>query len=129
MRIEHAALWTRDLEAMRAFYVEFFEAACGGKYRNPETGFCSYFLHFDQGARLELMHMPGIPLSANDVEAQFTGFIHLAFSTGSREAVDSLTERVRAAGYRVAGEPRVTGDGYYESVILDPEGNRIEITI
>jgi len=129
MRIEHAALWTRDLEAMRAFYVDFLGATAGSRYRNPETGFCSYFLTFDEGARLELMHMPGIPESANDVDAQFTGFIHLAFSTGSREEVDALTERIAAAGFRVVGKPRVTGDGYYESVVLDPEGNRIEITI
>jgi len=128
VKIEHAALWVRDLEAMKDFYAEYFEGRPGEKYGNRQTGFESYFLSFDGGARLELMRMPGIPQSQNDVDAQFTGLIHLAFCAGSREAVDALTERLRAAGFRVAGEPRATGDGYYESVVLDPEGNRLEIT-
>lgn len=128
MRIEHVAMWVRNLTAMKDFYADFFQGRPGAKYRNPETGFESYFLSFDDGARLELMRMPGIPQSKNDVDAQFTGLIHLAFCAGSPQAVDALTERLRRAGYAVAGEPHATGDGYYESVVLDPEGNRLEIT-
>jgi lactoylglutathione lyase len=95
---------------------------------NPRKQFESYFLTFADGARLELMQRPDVPASANDVDRQFTGYIHLAFSIGSREAVDALTERLRADGYRILDGPRTTGDGYYESTTLDPDGNRIEIT-
>lgn len=129
MHIEHIALWTHDLERQRAFYSRYFGGSAGEKYRNLRTGFESYFLTFDSGARLELMQMPGIPANANDIAKQATGWIHIAFSVGSREAVDSLTERLRADGYRIIGEPRTTGDGYYESSALDPDGNRVEITI
>ena len=90
--------------------------------------FHSYFLSFDEGCRLELMKMPNIPDNANNVMSQSMGLIHFAMSLGSREKVDILTERLRADGYKVIGEPRVIGDGYYESVVLDPENNRVEIT-
>jgi lactoylglutathione lyase len=129
MIIEHVALWTRDLEALKAFYVHYFGGKANEKYVNPRKNFESYFISFDSGARLELMQMPAIPLSLNDVEAQFTGLIHLAISVGSQLKVDSLTEQLRTNGYRIVGEPRTTGDGYYESVVLDPDGNRIEITV
>jgi lactoylglutathione lyase len=129
MRIEHLAIWTTDLEKMRAFYTKYFQATAGERYVNPRKNFQSYFLTFSSGCRLELMHMPGIPKSVNHVEKQFTGLIHLAISTGSKTAVDALTEKLRNDGYPVVGEPRTTGDGYYESVVLDPEGNRIEITV
>lgn len=128
-KIEHIALWTHDLERLREFYERYFGAAANAKYKNPKTGFESYFLTFESGARLELMQMPNIPRSQDDVMRQFTGYIHLAMGVGSREAVDKLTERLREAGYPVVGEPRTTGDGYYESVVLDPDGNRIEITV
>jgi lactoylglutathione lyase len=129
MHIEHVALWTKDLEAMKGFYVRYFGGRAGDKYVNPKHGFASYFVTFDTGARLEIMHMPSVPDNANDLERQALGWIHIAFSVSSKEAVDSLTERLRVDGYRVIGEPRTTGDGYYESVVLDPEGNRIEITV
>lgn len=129
MKIEHLAIWTQQLERLRDFYVEFFEASAGEKYHNPQTGFESYFLSFADGARLELMHMPGIPANQNSLEQQATGYIHMAFATGSKAKVDSLTEQLRQRGYRVLGEPRTTGDGYYESVIVDPDGNRVEITV
>jgi lactoylglutathione lyase len=129
MKIEHIALWTEQLEEMKAFYVTFFEATSNEKYHNPTKQFNSYFLSFTDGARLELMQMPGIPASRNDVMRQSTGLIHFAMSVGTKEKVDALTERIRAAGYKVIGEPRTTGDGYYESVILDPDNNRVEITI
>lgn len=129
MKIEHIAIWSRDLEKLKNFYVKYFDAKAGEKYINARKNFQSYFLSFENGCRLELMSKPEIPVSTNDIMAQFTGLIHFAMSTGSRETVDQLTERLRQDGYRVVGEPRTTGDGYYESVVLDPEGNRIEITI
>ena len=129
MKIDHLAVWTRDLEKLRDFYEKYFEAKAGKKYFNPKKNFQSYFLSFSSGCRLELMQMPDIPENTNDVYKQFSGFIHFAVSVGSKEKVDDLTEQLRKDGYEVIGEPRTTGDGYYESVILDPEGNRIEITI
>lgn len=129
MHIEHLALWVRDLERMRAFYETYFAATANDKYTNVSKGFSSYFLSFpDGGARLELMQMRGIPDSLNDALAQFSGLIHFAISVGDEAAVDTLTERLRADGFSIVGEPRRTGDGYYESVVLDPELNRIEIT-
>jgi lactoylglutathione lyase len=129
MRIEHVAIWTNQLEAMKTFYTGFFRAIPNEKYCNPVKAFSSYFLSFENGARLELMQMPDIPGNKNDVMDQSIGFIHIAISMGSKEQVDALTEAIRAAGYPVIGEPRWTGDGYYESVILDPDSNRIELTI
>ncbi|HSD84878.1 MAG TPA: VOC family protein [Anaerolineae bacterium] len=129
MRIEHIAIWTRDLERMRNFYETYFAGRSNPKYVNLRKQFESYFLTFDDGARLELMHMPTVPLSLNDSARQFTGYIHLAFSVGSREAVDALAERLRTDGYRILDGPRTTGDGYYESSVLDPDGNRLEITV
>ena len=127
MRIEHVALWTKDLERMKDFYVEFFQGKSNEKYVNPKTGFESYFIVFDSGARLEIMQRASIPENRNDVDEQYTGYIHVAISTASRENVDELTNRLRGEGYRVVSEPRTTGDGYYESCVLDPDGNRIEI--
>jgi lactoylglutathione lyase len=129
MQIEHIAIWTTQLENMRTFYERFFNGRSNNKYHNPVKDFHSYFLEFDTGARLELMQMPGIPENSNDPAKQYTGLIHFAISVGSREAVDSLTLKMREEGYPVLDGPRQTGDGYYESVILDPDGNRIEITI
>jgi lactoylglutathione lyase len=129
VRIEHVAIWTHDLERLRHFYETYFGGTANARYVNPRKQFASYFLTFADGARLELMQRPDVPQSKNDVEQQFTGYIHLAFSIGSREAVDALTERLRADGYRILDGPRTTGDGYYESTTLDPDGNRIEITV
>ena len=129
MRIEHVAIWTHDLERLRSFYEAYFAGRANAKYVNPRTQFESYFLTFADGTRLELMQKPTIPLSQNDIERQFTGYIHIAFSIGSREAVDALTERLRQDGYRILDGPRTTGDGYYESSVLDPDGNRVEITV
>ena len=129
MHIEHLAIWVRDLERMRAFYETYFEAVANEKYTNTGKGFSSYFLSFPQGGpRLELMQMPGIPDTLNNALMQFTGLIHFAVSVGDEADVDMLTNRLRADGLTIVGEPRRTGDGYYESVVLDPEQNRIEIT-
>ncbi len=127
MKIEHLAIWVKDLEAMRDFYEKYFEAQAGERYHNPQKGFYSYFLSFAEGCRLELMTMPNIPDTKNDTYLQFMGIIHFAFTLGSKTKVDQLTEILRKDGYEVIGEPRTTGDGYYESVILDPEKNRVEI--
>ena len=129
MRIEHVAVWTRDLERLKAFYEKYFQACSGDKYTNQDKNFESYFLEFASGARLELMSMPGVPATKDDKIRQFSGIIHLAFSTGSREQVDKLTSRLQQDGYTIVDGPRLTGDGYYESVVFDPDGNRIEITV
>lgn len=128
MFIEHIAVWCENLEEMKAFYCKWFNASANTKYFNPVKSFSSYFLSFEKGPRLELMQMPGIPANANDVLKQYTGLIHFAVSVGSAEEVTRITEVMRADGITILGEPRFTGDGYYESVIADPEGNRIEIT-
>jgi len=129
MYIEHLAIWCKNLELMKDFYVNYFGAISNTQYHNPNNKFSSYFLSFEKGSRLELMQMPGIPDSLNDVMAQFSGLIHFAVAVGSEEKVDVLTDQFRKDGIRIVGEPRKTGDGYYESAVLDPEGNRIEITV
>jgi lactoylglutathione lyase len=129
MHIDHVALWTHDLERLKQFYTTYFQASAGGKYHNPRTQFESYFLSFASGPRLEIMQMPGIPPADHDVLAQFTGYVHIAVSVGSKEQVDAVTLRLQGDGYRVLDGPRTTGDGYYESSVLDPDSNRIEITV
>lgn len=127
MRIEHVALWTSDLERLVAFYVRHFAATAGPKYTNPRTGFESYFLCFESGARVEVMWSPSVT-SGEQGQPRF-GYAHLAVAVGSEAEVDRLTEEFRTRGVPVVDGPRRTGDGYYESVILDPDGNRIEITV
>lgn len=128
MKIEHIALWVSDLEAVRTFYQEFFGMQAGEKYENSQKGFTSYFLTCGHGgARLEIMHRADIMAGAG-TRGLSLGLAHFALSVGSPRAVDQLTQRIREAGHRIVGEPRTTGDGYYESVCLDPEGNRVEIT-
>lgn len=128
MRLAHVALWTPDLERSRQFYTTYFQGRAGVKYINPQTGFESYFMSFKDGAKLELMKMEGIPENINDAARQYMGLIHIAFSTGHRDGVDELTERLKSDGHTVVANPRETGDGYYESIVLDPDGNRVEIT-
>ncbi|MFP3593152.1 VOC family protein [Chryseobacterium sp. SIMBA_038] len=127
MKIEHIAIWVRDLEKIKEFYQKYFGATSNEKYHNPVKNFESYFLSFENGSRLEIMTRPDIQEGNNSFDAQKFGIVHLAFSTGSNEKVDTLTETLRNDGYEVVGEPRTSGDGYYESVILDPENNIIEI--
>lgn len=126
MKIEHTALYVIDLECARDFFVKYFGAASNELYHNKKTGFKSYFLSFDGGARLEIMLRPDISEKGNDTKA---GYAHIAFSVGDREKVNDLTERLRADGFRIVSEPRTTGNGYYESCIADNEGNLIEITV
>jgi lactoylglutathione lyase len=127
-RLEHAALWTGDLEAARAFYERYLGASSSELYRNERTGFESYFLGFGDGPRLELMRIPGLT-QADGPGGPSPGYAHVAFALGSEAAVDELTETLRTAGYAVVDGPRRTGDGYYESVVLDPDGNRVELTV
>ncbi len=129
MKIEHIAIRANDIDTLKLFYVKYFGAISNEKYINAKNDFSSYFLTFDSGARLEIMQMPVIPESTNDPYKQFTGFIHLAISIGSEERVNSLTKELIADGYELLDGPRKTGDGYYESTVLDPEKNRLEITI
>lgn len=127
MKIEHIAIWTNQLEIMKDFYITYFNACANKKYLNTKKNFESYFITFDEGCRLELMQMPSVPTNLN--HEQYIGLIHFAISVGSKDNVITMTEKLRTEGYEVLSEPRTTGDGYYESVVADPDGNRIEITI
>lgn len=127
MKIEHIAMYVNDLENAKNFFVKYLEAVSNDGYHNRKTGFRSYFLSFSDGARLELMNKPA--MSDDEKDLQRTGYIHIAFSLGSKEKVDELTARLKEEGYEVLNGPRVTGDGYYESCIVGIEGNQIELTI
>lgn len=134
MKIEHVAIWVRDIDKVCEFYRKYFGGVVHPIYRNPTKQFTSRFITFDDGARLEIMHRPDICVERNigTVEmfhVEHPGFTHLSFSVSSKEEVDHLTQQMFSDGVSVVGQPRTTGDGYYESVVLDPEGNRIEITI
>lgn len=128
MRIDHIALWTHDIERSKQFYVAYFGAAVGAGYLNPRKGFESCFLSLADGARIEVMKTTTLTPVPFEPGAQRMGLTHFAISVGSERGVDELTERIKADGYAVLDGPRRTGDGYYESVVLDPDGNRIEIT-
>ncbi len=127
MRIEHIAMYVNDLEAAREFFVKYLNGTSNDGYRNPNTGFRSYFISFEDGARLELMNKP--VMEDPEKTLNRTGYAHIAFSVGSKEAVDELTACLKQDGYTVVSGPRTTGDGYYESCIITIEGNQIEITI
>ena len=127
MKIEHIAMYVSDIEKARTFFMQYFGAASNELYHNPRTGFRSYFLTFSDGARLEIMNKADMEDSEKPLAR--TGFIHVAFSVGSKEQVDELTARLKTDGYSVISGPRNTGDGYYESCIFDSEGNQIEITV
>jgi len=128
MKIKHIAIWTMDLEGLKEFYVKYFNAKAGNIYINEKTGFRSYFLTFDEACRLEIMEKPKVS-GQKEPAFDVVGLAHFAISVGSKLAVDELTGRLRADGIKVLSEPRTTGDGYYESVIADPDGNRVEITV
>ena len=128
MKIEHIAIWTKQLDKMRHFYEVYFEGKSGEKYINPRKNFESYFISFDGGARLEIMEKLEVDSKLHEDEENYLGITHFAFSTNDNNKVDHLTEKLRNDGYRIIGEPRITGDGFYESVVLDPDGNKVEIT-
>lgn len=125
MKIEHLALYVEDLERMKDFYVKYFQANAGDLYHNKTTGLKTYFLYFEDGARLEIMNKPG--LKRNNLNEGF-GYTHSAFSAGSKEAVNILTQKLKEDGFKIISGPRTTSDGYYESLAEDPESNLIEIT-
>ncbi len=127
MKIEHIALYVNDLERAKDFFTRYFHAAAGEKYHNPKTGFQSYFLSFQGECRLEIMSNPQM-VNMEKLPAR-TGYAHIALSVGTKETVNSLTEQLRKDGYRIISNPRTTGDGYYESCLIDLEDNQIEITI
>jgi len=130
MKIEHVAIWTRNLEKMKLFYESVFGAKSSDKYVNAMKNFESYFLNFRDEARLEIMTIPDISNGDDSIVSYVhTGYAHIAISVGSQSEVNYLTASIEAKGFRVLSEPRWTGDGYYESIILDPDGNPIEITI
>lgn len=124
MRIDHAAVHVEDLEAALAFYTTYLGATASERYHNPRTGLMTYFLSFGGGARLEIMSRPD---HRRAVPEGHLGWHHLAFSLGSEQAVDDLTNRLRLDGYEVVSGPRTTGDGYYESCVLDAEHNQVEL--
>lgn len=126
MRIEHVAIWVSDLERMRNFYETYFHCKSNRKYHNIEKKFESYFLTFESGARLEIMRKAGMD---QQIQGDQMGWAHIAISLGSKESVNQLTARLNKDGFPLISGPRVTGDGYYESVIEDPEGNLLELTV
>lgn len=127
MKIEHVALYVKNLEAARRFFMKYLDAKSNDGYYNPKTNFQSYFLSFDDGARLEIMNK--LEMSDLPKELSRTGYAHVAFSVGSKEKVDALTARLKNDGYEIVSGPRMTGDGYYESCVVVIEGNQIEITV
>ncbi|MDH5609612.1 MAG: VOC family protein [Cyclobacteriaceae bacterium] len=129
MKLEHLALWTPQLEALRTYYITYFGGISNEKYTNPSNSFESYFIRFGSGARLELMYRPDIPVNQNDtLQAQHLGLIHFAFEVDTMDEVEAKAREVRAAGFPILKGPRKTGDGYYEFETVDPDNNRIEVT-
>lgn len=127
MKLEHIAIWTNHLERLKDFYITYFDVVPNEMYENKTKAFKSYFLSFDGGARIEIMSKTGVVKHEN-LTALYFGYSHIAVDVGSRSEVISLTSRLRNDGYIIESEPRMTGDGYFESVVLDPDGNRIELT-
>lgn len=132
MKLEHVAIWTHQLEALKSFYERYFGATANEKYtsfKDFKGTFESYFLSFDADARLEIMSLTGIPQGDNADGYESTGLTHLAFSVEKFEELDKLYDHLKKDGVTIVGEPRMTGDGYYEACVLDPDGNRVEITV
>lgn len=127
MRIEHIAMYVNDLEKTKEFFIKYLKGHANSGYHNKKTDFRSFFISFDDGARLEIMNKPA--MSDENKHLFRTGYVHIAFSVGSEENVNSLTEQLKYDGFEVISGPRTTGDGYYESCIVGIEGNQIEITV
>ena len=124
IHIEHVGLWVRDIDGVAAFYCRYFAARVGPLYENPRKGFASRFLTFESGARLEIMTRVDVHERA---PSEQLGLAHVAITIGTEAHVDALAERLIADGFAPVSGPRRTGDGYYECVVRDPEGNRVEI--
>jgi lactoylglutathione lyase len=129
MKIEHIALWTEDIDRLVGFYGKYFQVKAGSRYRNASKGFESCFLSFSSGTRLEVMSSTRESFADLHSDVQSIGLAHFAIAVGSEQRVDTLTSLIQSDGFQVLDGPRRTGDGYYESVVLDPDGNRIEITV
>lgn len=132
MKLEHVAIWTHQLEALKIFYEKYFGAVANDKYISDKEFmgvFESYFLSFASGARLEIMSLTGIPQGDNNAGYESTGLTHIAFSAESADELDALYIKLKSDGVPIAGAPRMIGDGYYEACVLDPDGNRLEITV
>lgn len=127
MKIEHIAMYVNDIEDARDFFVKYLDGKANDGYHNTKTDFRSYFISFDDGARLEIMNKPNMVDADKDLNR--TGLIHIAFSVGSKERVDELTQLLKTDGYEIISGPRTTGDGYYESCVIAIEKNQIEITV
>ena len=128
MKLEHIAIWTNQLDILRGYYEQFFGGKANGKYINPTTGFESYFLSFDSGARLEIMSKPHVPNNLNDtIGKQHLGLIHFAFEVGTMREVEDKAIELQNKGFQILRGPRKTGDGYYEFETLDPDNNRLEV--
>lgn len=129
MKIDHLAIWTEDLDRLKGFYEKYFHAKAGEKYMNSIRQFSSYFLYFGDGGRIEIMHRPGINERIQAFGKENLGLAHFAISVGSKQMVDEITNQLHKDGFSIMSGPRTTGDGYYESVVEDPDGNLVEITI
>lgn len=127
IRIEHVALWVNDIDAICDFYLRYFDAVVSPQYENHAKGFTSRFLSFESGARIEVMKTTMLSPTQHEAGAQRMGLTHLALSVGSESAVDALINKMKKDGVTLLDGPRRTGDGYYEAVVLDPEGNRVEV--
>ncbi len=126
MKIDHVAVYVKDLEGVKAFFENYFGAKSNQLYYNLKTGLRTYILSFAEGARLELMNRPDVDV---EVPLQRLGYIHLSISLGSKESVDAMTHRLQEDGYEILSGPRTTGDGYYETSFFGPENLQIEITV
>jgi len=127
MKIEHIAIWTKDLERLKDYYVKFFKGKSNSKYFNPKTRFESYFISFESGCRLELMTISDL-VEKNTDKFNLTGITHFAFEVESKQEVDLKAEELSVAGFPILKGPRITGDGYYEFETIDIDGNKIEVT-
>jgi len=126
MNISHIAVWTFNIERLKDFYVKYFNCTANKKYQNKIKKLETYFLSFDSGAKLEIMNIPGLQKNVPELK---TGYAHIAISAGSKENVVEITGKIKNDGIKIKSEPRTTGDGFFESIIIDPDGNEIEITI
>ncbi|HJV18526.1 MAG TPA: VOC family protein [Sediminibacterium sp.] len=124
MKIAHIAIWTNNLERLKQFYSAHFHCSASARYENPQKKFASYFLSFGDGAAIELMQRQDITEAP---VKEMTGLAHFAVEVGTKEQVNLLTAQLEQAGVSIYSYPRTTGDGYYESVILDPDNNKIEL--
>jgi len=127
IKIDHIAIWSKDIELLKKFYQKYFNCKSNKKYINKQKKFKSFFLKFTNEVRLEIMQMPEIPENKNDPIRQYLGIIHFAINVNGKKNVNKITESLKNDGYQIISKPRLTGDGYYESCILDPDGNRVEI--